>query len=252
MNRIRKTVKALFTAVVLMISVNVSGTLAQTMLEFETGIVIPGYNDVAVPGDSGTRFSLTEDLDADNSVACRIRLSRTFSEKHCVGVMAALLTMKSNGLVDADTHFNGTVFPQDSAIDAKFRFDSYRLIYRYHLYRSDTFQCSLGGALKIRDAAIELDSKGLRSVKKNTGFVPLASFNLTWEAFDQVRFILDGEALAAPQGRAEDVVLATQYDVTDSFKLSLGYRILEGGADNDEVYTFSLFHYFVLGASWSF
>jgi hypothetical protein len=32
------------------------------------------------------------------------------------------------------------------------------------------------------------------------------------------------------------------------YSLYGGYRILEGGADVDEVYTFSLFHYAMIGA----
>ncbi|NLE06337.1 MAG: hypothetical protein GX638_16250 [Crenarchaeota archaeon] len=42
------------------------------------------------------------------------------------------------------------------------------------------------------------------------------------------------------------------YKITDQLKIRGGYRMLEGGADNDEVYTFSLFHYAVLGLSYSF
>jgi len=34
--------------------------------------------------------------------------------------------------------------------------------------------------------------------------------------------------------------------------LFAGYRILEGGADNEEVYTFSLFHYLVAGVETRF
>jgi hypothetical protein len=56
-----------------------------------------------------------------------------------------------------------------------------------------------------------------------------------------------GDALAAPQGRAEDVLFAATYAVSDTTRILAGYRILEGGADNDEVYTFSLFHYIVGG-----
>jgi hypothetical protein len=37
------------------------------------------------------------------------------------------------------------------------------------------------------------------------------------------------------------------YDVSATTKVFAGYRILEGGADNDEVYTFSLFNYAVVG-----
>lgn len=34
--------------------------------DIEGGWVFPGYNDVRIPGDSGTKLSLTEDLSADN------------------------------------------------------------------------------------------------------------------------------------------------------------------------------------------
>jgi hypothetical protein len=60
-------------------------------------------------------------------------------------------------------------------------------------------------------------------------------------------FRVAGDALVGPQGRAEDVLLALIYDIAPSTKLFAGYRVLEGGADNDEVYTFSLFHYAVAG-----
>ena len=64
--------------------------------------------------------------------------------------------------------------------------------------------------------------------------------------------IFEGDALAAPQGRAEDVLIAATYPLSDRFKILAGYRILEGGADNDEVYTFSLFHYAAFGLSYTF
>jgi hypothetical protein len=40
--------------------------------------------------------------------------------------------------------------------------------------------------------------------------------------------------------------------LNDHVSLKAGYRILEGGADNDEVYTFSLFHYVVAGIVMTF
>jgi hypothetical protein len=48
------------------------------------------------------------------------------------------------------------------------------------------------------------------------------------------------------------VLAALQYQVSDRIGLKLGYRILEGGADNDEVYNFSLFNYAVIGAIMNF
>jgi hypothetical protein len=58
---------------------------------------------------------------------------------------------------------------------------------------------------------------------------------------------LDADALAAPQGRAEDVVVRTVVDLSPSIKAHIGYRLLEGGADNDSVYTFAFLHYAVIG-----
>ena len=59
----------------------------------------------------------------------------------------------------------------------------------------------------------------------------------------------DLDALAAPQGRAEDLALKLRYDPTDRWSLALGYRMLEGGADSDTVYTFAWLHYVVASAS---
>jgi hypothetical protein len=229
-----------------------SSAFAQNLLDLECGYVIPGYNDVAIPGDSGTRFSLTDDLDADETAAFRLRYSHTFSGKHWVAVLAAPLTVKSDGTLDESVDFNGTTFQEGTPVDATFRFDSYRLIYRYLFHKSEKLQLSFGGAVKVRDAAIKLEGGGLESEKDNTGVVPLLSFNITWTPADKLHLLVDGEALAAPQGRAEDVLFAVQYDVNKRLALKLGYRILEGGADNDEVYTFSLFHYIIAGAVLSF
>ena len=57
--------------------------------------------------------------------------------------------------------------------------------------------------------------------------------------------LIEGDALAAPQGRAEDVFVGARCDFDDQSSIRLGYRILEGGADNDEVYNFALIQYLV-------
>jgi len=43
-----------------------------------------------------------------------------------------------------------------------------------------------------------------------------------------------------------------QYDVNERLSVNAGYRMLEGGSDSDEVYTFSMFHYIVAGVNLSF
>jgi hypothetical protein len=43
------------------------------------------------------------------------------------------------------------------------------------------------------------------------------------------------------------VSLKGVFRLSDRVEIDLGYRLLEGGADNDEVYTFAFFHYAVAG-----
>jgi hypothetical protein len=70
--------------------------------------------------------------------------------------------------------------------------------------------------------------------------------------YEKFGLLLEGDALGAPQGRAEDVLLAGTYSLSDHILLRIGYRILEGGADNDEVYNFALIHYASAGITYTF
>jgi len=215
--------------------------------EIEGGWVFPCYNDVRIPGDSGTKLSLTEDLSADSFPAYRARYTVRLGGKHDLGLLAAFLTMRSRGTLDRAVDFDGTTFPAGTPLDSTYKFNSYRLTYRYLLYDSPKFQFRAGVSAKVRDAAIRLEGGGQESENTDLGFVPLLSFNAVWMAHPRLHLVVDGDALAAPQGRAEDVLLAVVAPLNDRVSLKAGYRILEGGADNDEIHTFSLFHYAVAG-----
>ncbi len=82
--------------------------------------------------------------------------------------------------------------------------------------------------------------------------MPLVNFRLLWRLGAGWGLLFDGDALAAPQGRAEDVALSVWADLSKSLRLRAGYRLLEGGADNDEVYTFALVNYAFAGLTLSF
>lgn len=246
--------KPILLALILGLSLSHAPAMAGTTQAFdiEGGWVFPGYNDVRIPGDSGTKLSLTEELSADSFPAFRARYTVTMAGKHDLGLLAAFLTMRSDGQLDRDVDFNGTTFPAGTPLDATFRFNSYRLTYRYLLFDSPRFQFRAGVTAKIRDAAIRLEGGGRESEKTDLGLVPLISFSAIWLAHPRLHLALDGDALAAPQGRAEDVLLAAVVPLNDQISLKAGYRILEGGADNDKVYTFSLFHYAVVGLTAEF
>ncbi|MFU8861858.1 MAG: hypothetical protein ACNA8K_15690 [Cyclonatronaceae bacterium] len=225
---------------------------AQALFDIELGIVSTGYNNVRIPGDEGTRFSLKDDLKPDAAFFYRTRLSYTIASRHTLSLLLAPLQISSEGSVENDILFEGVIFPANSDLDATYKFNSYRLTYRYDLVQRSRIEFGLGFTAKIRDARVALSTPGLSSEKTNLGFVPIINFRLLWNIHDRVGLLLDGDALVAPQGRAEDVLIAVTYGLSDRIGIRAGYRILEGGADNDEVYNFSLFHYASAGLSFTF
>ncbi len=60
------------------------------------------------------------------------------------------------------------------------------------------------------------------------------------------------DAAAAPQGYAVDLALRAEWRLARKASAFVGYRFLDGGADNDEVYTFANFHYATAGLSLRF
>ena len=220
---------------------------AQIGFDFETGVAISGYNDVRIPGDKGTLFSLSEELKADNTVFYRIRLNYSLNPKNTFSLLFAPLTIESTGRFGKVVNFQNVYFPADAEINATYKFNSYRFTYRYELFRGKSFEFGLGLTGKIRDARIGLKSGTLESSKDNVGVVPLINFMLFLPIHDRLALLVSGDALAAPQGRAEDVIAALTYGISDKFRVKVGYRLLEGGAENDEVYTFALINYVAIG-----
>ena len=225
---------------------------AQTMVDFETGVIVPGYNDVRIPGDQGTLFSLKDDLKPKSKMFYRFRLSYTINSRHTISLLYAPLETKSEGIVDNDILFEGELFQANNQLNGAYKFNSYRLTYRYDIVYKPKIIFGFGLTAKIRDAAIRISSTNLKAEKTNVGFVPIINFRLLWKFKEDFGLLLDGDALAAPQGRAEDVQIALTYTLSNKINIRAGYRILEGGADNDEVYNFALFNYASVGISYTF
>ncbi len=225
---------------------------AQAQIDLESGLVFTGYNNVRIPGDQGTFFSLKDDLQAKTEIFYRLRVSYTIKSRHTISLLYAPLETKSEGSVANEIFFEGVLFPANTKLKGTYKFNSYRLTYRYEIVKSSKIDFGLGFTAKIRDAKISLSSPGLTSEKTNVGFVPIINFKLLWKIDDKFGLLLDGDALAAPQGRAEDVLIAATYNLSDNFDIRAGYRILEGGADNNEVYNFALFNYASVGITYAF
>jgi hypothetical protein len=237
----------IITAVFAFIFIAFSELSAQPLLDLETGVVFSGYNDVRIPGDQGTLFSFSRELETSPKVFYRLRGSYTFGTRHNISLLFAPLTVNSEGMLSRNLIFEGVEFPSATPLEGSYKFNSYRITYRYDIVEKPRFEFGLGFTAKIRDARIAMTSASQKSEKTNVGFVPILNIRLDWMITDKLSLFLDGDALAAPQGRAEDIFIGTKYRVSDKIGLKAGYRILEGGADNDEVYNFALFHYATAG-----
>jgi hypothetical protein len=225
---------------------------AEIQFEAEAGRVWAGRADVRIPNEGGTRFSLVDDLEPSSSNYTRIRIGGLFGERHRVLFTWAPLSVDSRGSFEEAVRFNDTLFPADTPLNGRYVFDNYRLTYRYRFQDRGRFRSELGATLFVRDAEISLRGGGLSDTDDDLGFVPLLSGRLEYVLNETWRLVADGDTLIGPQGRATDILFALEVSSRDSLNMGLGYRILEGGADVDEVYTFSLFHHAALTLSWRF
>jgi hypothetical protein len=220
--------------------------------EFEGQTVWQGRNQVAVPGDTGTRFSLREILQSAE-IAYRLELSYALSERSQLRAVYAPLTLDDSGTFSAPLNFQGQTFASGVPTQASYKFNSYRLTYRYRFIENDQWSLQGGLTAKIRDAHIRLRQGALFEEKVNVGFVPLVHGAVAYQIAPQWQAELEFDALAAPQGRAEDVRLGLRHSFFDSgASAAAGVRLLEGGADNDTVYTFSFFQYAFLAVGYTF
>ena len=227
-------------------------SFGQGFLDFENGAALPGYNDVQVPRDAGTLFSLSRDLEADPAYFFRVRLGYQWRSRHTISVFAAPFRLRASGSVNMGILFNEEAFSPGAPLKGVYKFNSYRLTYRYDLVRKGKWRVGLGLTAKIRDAGITLEGDGKSSSKTNVGFVPLINFRVLWQFHKDWGLLFEGDAAAAKQGRAEDVLVALCYRLNDRLSLRAGYRILEGGANVDEVYNFALVHFISAGLTYTF
>ena len=219
-------------------------------------------NDVRIPNDEGTRFALDELVGSGPEFNRRTTVEVDLDGRNGLRLVVAPLEFDGSGQFDEPVEFQGETFAAGRDTAGRYRFDTYRLTWRYLMDESETYSWQLGATLLVRDAEIglrqergpddELDQGPLRAKDDNVGLVPLL------HAAAEQRFASDWslvgvlDAAVASQGRAIEGSLALRYDAGENWDVSLGYRILEGGADNDTVYSFATIHTVFFGVAASF
>ena len=218
-------------------------------LDVESGMIFISYSDIQIPKSTGTLISFADELETDPAFFIRGRFKYYFNKGNMVSVLVAPLKLNATGSVDHEVVFEGEAFAPNTELNTVYKFNSYRLTYEHFWFIGERLRLGLGATAKIRDAAISIADSAKVSEKTDLGFVPLIKFSVVWRFVDAVALVLDGDALAAPQGRAEDISLAVQGDVRPNLSLKLGYRVLEGGSDVEEVYSFTWINYLFAGAT---
>jgi hypothetical protein len=201
-------------------------------------------NDYRIPGDGGTLVELPDDGPVP---AFRATLTLDLGDRQSVRLLAAPLRIDQAFTPSEPVAFQDLVFPAGRPFDSAYRFDSYRATWYWRFAPKGKWSFRIGATLKVRSAEIGLSGEPGRAVRDDLGVVPLLYLYARYQASDRFALELEADALAAPQGRAEDVSLKGVYRLSDRVDLDFGYRLLEGGADNDSVYTFALFNYAVAG-----
>lgn len=215
---------------------------ADSKFNIEVGRVKNSYNKVKIDGDDGTLFNLRPSFEEE--FYYRLSYIQKLNERHGLRFLYAPLKLDGKKQFSKDINFSGVNFSSNGVTDTEYQFNSYRGTYFYQLVKSEEFNLNLGGTLKVRDAKVKLKQGSVSKTKRNTGLVPLVYLYSEYKWKNGLQVALDFDGLMAPQGRAFDVAVLWGYNFSPSLQLNLGYRMLEGGVDNENVYNFSQLNYY--------
>jgi len=218
--------------------------------EFEAGPVWQGRNDVRIPNETGTRFALDELAGAGPYFAARITASWNIDRRHSLRALVAPLTLAGDGTPGTALDFAGETFAANVATRAEYRFNSYRITYRYRIFDRRSWTGQVGFTAKVRDAKIELRQADRAARDDDVGFVPLLHLAAAGRIASRWTLFANLDAAAASQGRAEDLAVGIAYEPAPRWRIATAYRTLEGGADVDDVYTFAWLHYAVVSVAY--
>lgn len=221
-------------------------------LFLETGAAWQNRNDTQIPGDTGTRFSLAKLTGSGPYAHLRLMLFYDLNARTGLRFVIAPFSLTETGALDRDVQFEGERFQGGAQTEGSYRFNSYRATYWYRFHRDERADWRAGLTLKVREARIALRQGNVAAAKNDLGVVPLLHLSGDYRLNDRWSLLVDFDGLAAPQGRAFDLGLSLGYALHPDWTLTFGYRTLEGGADNDRVYTFAWFNYLTVGFGYRF
>ncbi len=212
---------------------------------FELGVAQNTKNEFQIPNNSGTAFSLP-----NNSVPYgRFEGVWNMKPSHALRLVIAPFEIENEITSSTPLLFENQNFAANTPTTVGFKFNSYRLGYLYNFHNSERWTWTLGATLKARDASIYVEQNGVQEKFTDFGFVPLlylgARYQLSTDWF--FHFNLDGAG--SPQGRAIDALSEFQYTYREQSQIGIGFRWLDGGADNEKIKNFATIQYWLVSAT---
>lgn len=217
----------------------------------ELGGIWQNRNDTQISPQAGTRFEI-DSLNKGPFLHYRLEGYYRFSKKHALRAVYAPSNFEVTGPPGKAITFNGQNFTSNDDLTVNYKFNSYRLSYIYGFWGFGKDQINIGFTGKVRDAETAFSQPGVRSSYSNIGFVPLIYFEYQKSIGESWTLNFTVDAAAASQGRAIDAALKARRSFGTDTSLGLGFRTLEGGADNEKVFAFSWFNYALLELRQSF
>lgn len=221
-------------------------------VEVEGGVFGFTRNDVRDPGDTGTLFSFRLLNAMGPDAYARVYGEFRTGERHTWRVLYAPLQISGTGSLPTSTFFVDATFAPGVPTLGRYKFNNYRVNWRYTLNDTPGWRIQLGAGVLVRDARIELRQGELQAADPDLGFVPVVAFTAERRISPRTTFVFDIEGLGSTQGRALDGSLKLTYDVTPHWRVGGGYRGLEGGADVESVFTFAFIHYGLASVAYRF
>jgi hypothetical protein len=230
----------------------ISGEVPRFAVELEGGAVWQSRNDIQIPNDeTGTRFSLVDVIGKGPWPAGRLYFTWNINDRHGLRALLAPLSITDTGEISEPVDFAGESY-EPGTVEATYKFNSWRLSYRYRFLRREDLSLWVGFTAKMRDAKIELSQGSTTSKDTDVGFVPLLHLAADWRFVPSWHLLFDFDGLAGGPGRAFDIALKLGYDINEKWGLTGGYRMIEGGADVESVYNFAWLHYAVVSVQYRF
>ena len=216
---------------------------AEVNLRLTVGASSQSKNVIQNPNtDTGTRFSLSDAIGEDPTIASRLEVNWDFKERHNLRIILAPLLITETVTFENSIQFAGESFNANQPLEAAYKFNSWRVGYHYTAIDNKRNTLQIGGTLKLRDAKIRLTQDNITSLDGGLGLVPLLYLAGKYRLNDKWTIGADVDGLVVSRGRAIDLGLTIDFAITDRWRIGADWRVLDGGVDSENAYNFVQFN----------